>query len=91
MCGNESETWEHVWEECVSWGEGKGWQEIRETVLGESGEGEEWLRKLEEVRRESDGGGGRSEWVSDRMNERVRGELNEEGSREDPEAEVPVG
>ncbi|EFN86234.1 hypothetical protein EAI_01473 [Harpegnathos saltator] len=43
MCGEEEETWEHVWEECMRW-EGReevGWAEIVEKMLGEGGEGEE--------------------------------------------------
>lgn len=45
--GGKEETWEHVWEECGRWGARGSWQEMVETVLGEDGEGEEWLRKLE--------------------------------------------
>ena len=92
MCGCKSETWEHVWEECVGWEEERGWQEIREIVLGENGEREEWLRKLEVVRGESEGREkGESEWVSERVKERVERGRNEEDSREEPEAEVPIG
>lgn len=50
MCGLGEETWEHVWEECTSWGNEKGWQEAVEVILGEEGEGEEWMKKLEEMR-----------------------------------------
>lgn len=50
MCGNEKETWEHVWEDCASWGEGRGWQKMRRVVLGKDGKGEEWLRKLKAER-----------------------------------------
>jgi len=55
MCERERETWEHVWEECGRWGAVGNWQEMVEEVLGVEGEGEKWLRKLEEFR---EGGGG---------------------------------
>jgi hypothetical protein len=50
MCGREEETWEHVWEECGEWGAVGGWEEMIEEVLGEGGEGEGWLKKLERFR-----------------------------------------
>lgn len=49
-CGVEEETWEHVWEKCSGWGREKGWQEMREEVLGDDGKGEEWLEKIEKWR-----------------------------------------
>lgn len=52
ICQNRIETWERVWEECGEWGREKGWQEMAEKILEEEGEGEEWLRKLEEIREE---------------------------------------
>lgn len=52
VCGGEEETWEHVWEKCERNGERgvKGWQEVMREILGEDGEGEEWIRGVE-VRR----------------------------------------
>jgi len=64
ICGWGEETWEHVWEECTDWGMEKGWQEMVDGVLGEEGEGEVWMRKLEEMR---EGGG----WLG--MNESMEG------------------
>jgi len=68
MCERERETWEHVWEECGRWGARGNWQEMVEEVLGEEGEGEVWIRKLEEFR---EGGGGEE-----------GGERRERGERE---------
>jgi len=50
VCGWGEETWEHVWEECTDWGVERGWQEMVEEVLGEGGEGEVWMERLEELR-----------------------------------------
>jgi len=50
MCGMEEEDWKHVWDECVDWGVGRSWDEMMEVILGEEGEGEEWLKKVEEWR-----------------------------------------
>lgn len=50
ICGRQEETWEHVWEKCGRWGARGSWQEIVETVLREEGQGEEWIRKLENFR-----------------------------------------
>jgi len=51
MCGlKEEKHWKHVWEECTEWGKERSWDEMVEVVLGEEGEGEEWLKKLEEWR-----------------------------------------
>jgi len=50
LCGREEETWEHVWEECGRWGARGTWEEHVEEVLGEEGEGEEWILKLERFR-----------------------------------------
>jgi len=58
LCGDKVETWEHVWEECRKWrqgGEGS-WQEACGRILGGEGEGEGWMREVEEERR---GGGER--------------------------------
>jgi len=55
ICGWGEETWEHVWEECTDWGVEKGWQEMVDEMLGEEGEGEVWMRKLEEIREGGDG------------------------------------
>lgn len=49
MCGREEETWEHVWEECLE-GEGVIMAGDDGGVLGEGGEGEEWLRRLDRLR-----------------------------------------
>src|SRR5580765_4268653 len=70
MCGGERETWEHVWERCVDWGVKEGWQVMAGKILGESGEGEGWLRELERVRNmgrgeqeeEGEGNEGRGLW-----------------------------
>ncbi|XP_025993782.2 uncharacterized protein LOC113004505 [Solenopsis invicta] len=60
LCGGGIESWEHVWEECRSWRErgGESWQEVFSWILGEKGEGENWMRELE---RERGGAGGREE------------------------------
>ena len=50
VCGWGEESWEHVWEVCMGWGVERGWQEMVGEVLGEEGEGEEWLRSIEEKR-----------------------------------------
>src|SRR5215469_2890797 len=50
MCGIEIEIWEHIWEECECC-EARGcWSVMVERVLGENGEGEMWLKKLERYR-----------------------------------------
>jgi len=52
LCEREEETWEHIWERCVrgeKWGD-MTWQEAVLSVLGEEGEGEEWLKELDEAR-----------------------------------------
>jgi len=54
LCGGgELETWEHLWERCREWrvGGGGGWQEAVTWVLGEEGEGEVWMREVEEERK----------------------------------------
>lgn len=51
-CERVLESWEHVWEECTDWRKEGGWQENVGMVLGEEGEGERWMRELEERRRE---------------------------------------
>ncbi|XP_070530007.1 golgin subfamily A member 6-like protein 22 [Cardiocondyla obscurior] len=55
-CLDKEETWKHVWEECVNWGDGRSWKEAIGDVLGGEGNGEEWLRIPEggimEVRKE---------------------------------------
>lgn len=37
LCGEERESWEHVWEECRAWreGEGESWQEAYGRILRE--------------------------------------------------------
>jgi len=63
LCGGEVESWEHVWEGCRRWEEWEeSWQEAVKWVLGEKGEGEEWMRRMERERREmGDGRDGREE------------------------------
>jgi len=63
LCGNEEESWEHVWERCRRWreGGGGGWQEAVGWVLGEDGEGERWMREIERERNEGEGWGGQGE------------------------------
>lgn len=54
------ESWEHVWEECREWeSERKSWQEVVNRILGDNGEGEKWMRKVERKRgkKEDDQGG----------------------------------
>lgn len=50
LCGKGKENWKHVWEECKQWGAEGCWEEMIGVVLGEEGEGENWLRKLEEIK-----------------------------------------
>ncbi|XP_036145342.1 uncharacterized protein LOC118646472 [Monomorium pharaonis] len=50
LCGWGEETWEHVWEECIDWGVQKSWQEMVEELLGEEGEGEWWMERLDRLR-----------------------------------------
>lgn len=52
LCYAKEETWEYIWEECRDWqlgGEKVGW---RRWVLGEEGEGEAWMRRVEKERRD---------------------------------------
>jgi len=58
LCGGgEMETWEHIWERCREWsGEGGSWNEAVLWVLGEEGEGEEWMREVEGERERMKGG-----------------------------------
>jgi len=49
--GGERETWDHVWEGCRRQEEVEGgWQENVRWVLGDEGEGEEWMRRIERER-----------------------------------------
>jgi len=53
LCGGEEETWEHVWEGCRMWKEGRGcWQEAVGWVLGGEDKGEEWMKEVEKEREE---------------------------------------
>ncbi|KYN11576.1 hypothetical protein ALC57_16268, partial [Trachymyrmex cornetzi] len=67
LCGSGRETWEHIWEGCRAWkmGEGGSWQEVMGTILGEEGEGEGWMREVEEerkrMREEGDVGEGKND------------------------------
>ncbi|KMQ82861.1 hypothetical protein RF55_21640 [Lasius niger] len=56
ICGWKKETWEHIWEECVRGESGSTWQEKVREILGEEGEGEEWLKELERMRESANGG-----------------------------------
>lgn len=51
MCGVEKKNWKHVWEECTEWGVEKSWDKMVEVIQEKEGEGEEWLKKVEEWRR----------------------------------------
>jgi len=52
VCGGEVETWEHVWKGCKKGSiERESWQEAVGEVLGEGGEGEWWIREVEEERK----------------------------------------
>ena len=57
MCGRGTETWEHVWEDCM--GREESWQEMVMEVLGEEGEGEGWLKMLVVARGEGEGEDGK--------------------------------
>ena len=50
VCEREGETRDHVWEECMGWRVERVWQEMAGEVQGDEGEGEEWLRRLDERR-----------------------------------------
>ena len=51
VCLCQEETWEHVWNGCVRGGEEVGsWQENKRKILGEEGEGEEWMKALAKLR-----------------------------------------
>ncbi|EFN70335.1 hypothetical protein EAG_09707 [Camponotus floridanus] len=67
VCEGREETWEHVWEECTGWGVEKGWQEMVDKVLGEGGEGERWMKELEELRVGREEGGGKERMDEERM------------------------
>ncbi|KYN22664.1 hypothetical protein ALC57_04934 [Trachymyrmex cornetzi] len=68
LCGNEEETWEYVWDGCRTWRTetGGGWQEGGVRILGEEGEGEEWMREVEEERRRG-GRVGRGGWTREKI------------------------
>ena len=52
ICGGEEESWEHVWERCrVGRVRERGWQEVVKEILGEGGEGEWWMKEIEEERK----------------------------------------
>lgn len=53
MCEGEEETWEHVWDECGTWKErrGESCQKVYKRILGVEGEGEGWMREVEEERK----------------------------------------
>ncbi|CAK9832677.1 Retrovirus-related Pol polyprotein from type-1 retrotransposable element R2 (Fragment) [Anthophora retusa] len=70
ICGRGEESWEHIWEECTEWGRDKGWQDVMAEVLGEEGEGEEWMKRVEEKREKANSGNG---GLEKRMCEGVNG------------------
>jgi len=53
LCGGELETWEHLWEKCRIWREGRGgrWQEVYGKILADKEEEKSWIREMEEERR----------------------------------------
>lgn len=54
VCGEEEETWKHVWEGCRDrMGDERCWQKVVGWVLGE--EGEWWMREVERMRQERGG------------------------------------
>ncbi|KYN11478.1 hypothetical protein ALC57_16367 [Trachymyrmex cornetzi] len=67
LCGSGWETWEHIWEGCRAWkmGEGGSWQEVVGRILGEEGEGEGWMREVEEERKRMREEGGVGEGKND--------------------------
>lgn len=69
LCEREKETWEHVWEDCREWMvEKKSWQEVVSWILGEEGEGEWWMREVEEER-------GRGEEIKKREGQEKEGTI----------------
>ncbi|KAK0171499.1 hypothetical protein PV327_011194, partial [Microctonus hyperodae] len=52
VCGWKVETWAYVWVRCVGGGSRAVWQEMVGEVLGDDGEGNGWLRLVEEWRNE---------------------------------------
>jgi len=83
ICGDRLELWEHVWEECRLWREGGGgtWQEACVRLLGGEGEGERWMREVEEERRRQEEGIGM--WrVDERGEEERRRDEDGEGRAE---------
>lgn len=84
MCGGEEETWEHVWEGCRrGQAEEGGWQEWVGTILGEKGEGKDWMREIEKIRKE--GEIERGEWEGEEANrgDRDIGEDEQESRKEE--------
>ena len=79
ICGEEEETWEHIWERCLGGGLGDGerWEEVSGKILSGNGGGEDWMKKIERVRegREREGEEGRE-------NERERRRGRERERRE---------
>lgn len=75
LCHTEEETWKYVWEVCGRSGEEeRGWQENIEKILGEEGQGEDWLKKMDEKRSEG------QERGADGVEEQVlESEVEEEG------------
>ncbi|XP_070529779.1 calponin homology domain-containing protein DDB_G0272472-like [Cardiocondyla obscurior] len=50
ICLEKEETWEHIWEECIDWGNENSWEEMVEEILGGEGKGIDWLENLERTR-----------------------------------------
>lgn len=65
VCGRGVESWEHIWEECTDWGREISWQEMVMKVLGENGESEVWMKRVEEMRERASSGNGSPESVDE--------------------------
>lgn len=50
MCDRSVEDWKHVWEKCEKWRAVGTWEKMVGKLLGDNGEKEQWLRKLEKFR-----------------------------------------
>jgi len=58
----------------MDWGVERGWQEMVDEVLGEGGEGEVWMERLEELR-EGEGWHGMSENMEGRKENAAEAEV----------------
>lgn len=48
LCAEDEETWEYMLGESMRGEEGGNWWESLREILGQEGEGEQWLRELRE-------------------------------------------